>query len=137
MNDLELESELQELYLVSKHWISDMEFLEDEIRFLKSLVSRYWRFILQSDDLIEVQELNIMLMLFEENIPGIKSRIREYLRFIEQLVINKDKAQGLNVRESFNPLRLEIIRMSGSIRSLKSSYFILTEKLLPGGNKAD
>lgn len=137
MNDIELESELQELYLVSKHWISDMEFLEDEIRFLKSLVSRYWRFILQSDDLIEVQELNIMLMLFEENIPGIKSRIREYLRFIELLVTNKNTVPGLNVKESFNPLRLEIMRLSGSIRSLKSSYFILTEKLIPGSNKGD
>lgn len=137
VTDTELKSELQNLYLVSKHWMSDLEFVEDEIRFLKSLVSRYWRFILQSDDLIEVQELNVMLMFYEENIPGIKSRIREYLRFIELLITNKNSSSDFDIKESFNPLKLEVIRLSGSIRTLKNSYFILTEKLSPGGNKAD
>jgi len=33
--DPQLEEELQELYLESKHWLSDLHFEEDEIRFLK------------------------------------------------------------------------------------------------------
>ena len=39
--DLELEFELQELYILSKHWIQDISFFEDEIRFFKTLFDKF------------------------------------------------------------------------------------------------
>ena len=41
LTDLELEYELEELYILSKHWMQDISFVEAELRFFKEIADKY------------------------------------------------------------------------------------------------
>src|SRR5438309_10956746 len=113
--DKELEFELQELYILCKHWLDDILFIEDELRFFKNVLKKYQdmgsQFALPSKG----QEFSQKIQQLEQHIVSLKVRIPEYLNFLKPFIGDLKKEMDLDLVEKYNALETEIKDMFASI----------------------
>lgn len=122
MQRIEQESELQELNLIAAQFESDIKLIEKELINMKLLVANRWKRILHSDNLVEVQELNIVLMLFEESIPEVKARILAHLKYVQEVIETNDQNIIPAFVSNLGKLKEELGRLVKSVINLKQSY---------------
>jgi hypothetical protein len=128
--DLQLEEELQELYILSKHWISDIHFEEVEIKFLKSILNKYLVSETKSEQLNEIDHFNETLALQGASIAELKEKIAELLKFIGSIIVGSDTQIRIDLVEKFAMLETAMKALFISIKQLKKSLFSFTEKIM-------
>jgi chromosome segregation ATPase len=82
IEDSELNTELQELYLEAKQWITDLDFLDSELSFLKKLTANLSA---QADQKQEVEKLTGL----EKTYYDLKNEMHNYLHQLEPLIAEK------------------------------------------------
>jgi len=87
--DPQLDDELQELYILSNHWISDIHFEEVEIGFLKKMINDYLMPGLKNGQLNQMADINKTLTRQDENIADLKTKIAGLLKFIGALLMSQ------------------------------------------------
>lgn len=127
--DPELEYELQELYILSKHWASDISFVEDEVRILKDILNKY---LIKMGNLQVKEAKNFEKILEQQDaaILDIKRKISKFLTFMEPLVSGTKEEIGVNLIEKFVKLQAEITSLSEYVKVLKKSLFSFTEAVM-------
>jgi hypothetical protein len=130
VKDPQLDDELQELYIVSKHWISDISFVEDEIRFLKNILNKYLAPFMNNDQILKVKNFNKTLVHQESIIPDLKNKILGFLKFVEPLINESKKEIGVNLIEKFILLQMELNTLSESVKEFKNLLFSFTEGVM-------
>ena len=128
--DLELEFELQELYILSKHWMQDISFIEDEIRFFKTIFDKFPDSALINEPNSVPWQFNRKIIHQEMNIDNLKARIHDYLKFLEPFISDQQKLIDLELIEKFNALGAEIKNLFESIKQTKAELFTYTEHLI-------
>jgi len=128
--DPQLEEELQELYLESKHWLSDLHFEEDEIRFLKKMITNYLVPGLNNEQLNRIESFNKPLSRYEANIPLLKNKINELLRLIGNLINEKEKRIGIDLLEEFTALELEMKALFEAVKDVKKLLFLFADDVM-------
>jgi len=123
-------SELQKLNLLGNQLKTDLLLIEDQLSQMKKMISLRWNRILTGKNLIEIQELNIILMLFEEHISKIKVRINEHLTLIDSLMNLKNETVIFPISDDFNLIREELDKLVKSVIKMKNSYTRLISKLV-------
>jgi len=129
VTDAQLEYELQELYILSKHWTSDIKFVEDEVRILKDILNK---FLIKMGNL-QVKEAKNFEKILEQQDAGIldiKSKISKFLTFMEPLVSGAKQEIGVNLIEKFTDLQAQITSLSEYVKVLKKSLFSFTEEVM-------
>jgi wobble nucleotide-excising tRNase len=127
--DTQLEYELQELYILSKHWASDISFVEDEVRILKDILNKY---LIKMGNLQVKEARNFEKILGQQDatILDIKSKISKFLTFMEPFVTGAKKEIGINLIEEFTELQAQITSLSEYVKVLKKSLFSFTEEVM-------
>ncbi len=127
--DPQLEVELQELYILSKHWTSDINFAEDEIKILKDVLNKHLTQFkkLQLD---EASDFYKMLSLQDAVVLDIKRKVSEFLQFIKPLVIGSANEIGINLIEKFAVLNTDIQELLDSVKQIKKSLFFFIETVM-------
>jgi len=133
INDPQLDFELQELYLESKHWLSDIRFAEDEIRFLKKVINNYLIPGVKNNQLIEIDNFNRELDQQDANILPLKNKITELLKLIGILVNETDKEIGIGLVEQFAGLEAEMKTLFEAVKHIKRLLFLFTEGVMKAG----
>lgn len=127
--DSQLEYELQELYILSKHWASDINFVEDEVRILKDILSKYL-IKMGNLQLQEAKNFEKILGQQEATILDTKSKISKFLTFMEPLVSGVKDEIRVNLIERFTELQAQINSLSEYVKVLKKSLFSFTEEVM-------
>jgi len=73
--DAQLSSELQEIHLLNKQWLSDVFFLEDETRFFQKLFDSVLSSAIKKERFQEVQFVNASITELEERRTKLKALI--------------------------------------------------------------
>jgi len=128
--DPQLEDELQELYLESKHWLSDLHFEEDEIRFLRKMINNYLLPGLKNDQLNRIESFNKPLLRYDANIPLLKNKINELLKLIGSLINETNKEIGVDLLEQFTALELEMKTLFESVKQVKKLLFLFADDVM-------
>lgn len=116
IEDNELEAELQELYLVDKQWLSDLEFLDTEFEFLRKLAAT------NPVAVVRNEELN-NLVVIENTYTFLKKDLRAYLHQLGPLVIAKTKLLDLSLIENYAQLKKRLTEMFQQCQQLKKDIF--------------
>ena len=113
IEDSELNTELQELYLKSKQWISDLEFTHTEIEFIKVLLLK------GGND----PELLIRTADIHNSLLQVQSSISEFMHQLESLIIEEMQVMDMSLLETYTKL---LYRYEGTLQafnSLKGTVF--------------
>lgn len=129
VKDPELDTELQELYILSNHWNSDLSFITDETRFLKKLIAQHPIADLKNEQLSEVYFNNI-LNRHDATIPILQNKISVLLKFIAPIINKTNQRIGLNLIEECVSLQTEIKTLSESVKQFKKLLFSTIEPLM-------
>jgi len=116
IEDNELEAELQELYLVDKQWLSDLEFLDTEFQFLRKLATA------NSVSIVSNKALNNVLGV-EKMYKRLKRDMLAYLHVLEPLIIAKTKTIDLPIIENYSQLKQRLDEMFQQCQKLKKDIF--------------
>ncbi len=122
IEDNELNTELQELYLVSKRWLSDLDFLENELEFLRR---RFKTFDLATN-WVDLQEI----ARIEKKHADLKVQIMNYARKLEPLITETKQPFDINLIETYAQIETELNRFSEEIQSVKNAALELTRERL-------
>lgn len=121
--------ELQRLYELSKHQLSDLVFLDDEMKFLKSLLFKYFMPMMHDQHVNRVQLVNshlAQLGLVKANVSQDLLIQQGYL----QSNINGPLSQSLDFLKLGNErIEYELKDLNKSFRNIKKEIFALYKEL--------
>jgi len=115
IENIELDTELQELYLIGKQWLSDLEFLQEELAFLGKLA--------EITALPELHEDYEQIFLLEKTHLVLKADAVEFLKKIEHLIGSPDKAISIELLEEHVLLKLQLEDLKEKFRSGRKLLF--------------
>jgi hypothetical protein len=133
--DLELEYELEELYILCKHWVQDISFVEDETRFFKNIAKKYSDTNNQGGDLSMVQLFKQKTIRQEANIAALKEGIAKYLKSLEPYISDLNKAMSIDLIEEFAGLQTEVQALFDEFRNMRKELFDFAEKVIKEGTQ--
>lgn len=121
---------LQQIYIVTRHWLDDMLFFDDETKFLNVLLEKYFPVALHQEHVNRIQLINDHLKMVCSHKQIIKDEILTH-----QANLDKTLKNNIEKREDF--LYLEHERLDEEIKDLnrrfknvKNDIFQITELLL-------
>jgi len=123
-NDEQLEKELQELYILAKHWSADLDFLEEELTFFKNIQRKY-------PDPASIQTFEKKVLQLETHLGNLRVNIPRFLDFMAPFIANPNKPMGLDFLEKYNALATELHQLFNDVRATKRELFAHTETLMP------
>jgi hypothetical protein len=136
MDDTELEFELQELYIIVNHWITDVYFIKDEINFLLYVLDKY-------QEHGDKDSFNNKRAHFEEllngqkaTIPGVIEEVNSYLKLLVPLIYDSKTAINLSLLEEFSITGEAILTLSASVKSTKKELFVFIEQVMKSDKAA-
>lgn len=111
IKDEELEVELQELYLTGKQWLSDLEFLESEERFLRE----------QLTGTTASGGANLLSRLDDATLirTALAGNIEEFMNKLEPLIVNTDSVLHLALVEDFVGLQSAVHNALAVLKGIK------------------
>lgn len=127
--DTELEKELQELYMLARHWSADIAFLEEELQFFKNILDKY---ISAPSAPADPQNTAFVQKVFEleDNLASLRAQIPGFLSFLEPFIDNTDKPMNLTFLEKYNALSTELQSLFTAVRTTKKELFAHVETVM-------
>ncbi|MEJ5963209.1 hypothetical protein [Pedobacter immunditicola] len=126
--DLKLSSELQELYLENKEWISQLQFLKDEFRFFTKLFDE--------KQMAAKKQSPEQVLMIEDNLTQLHQKIKKleelttkHQSLIESILKDQDQSIGLELIEQNVVIRKEIKLLLKTDRLIKDDLFAFVEKI--------
>lgn len=122
IEDSQLNTELQELYLITKHWIDDLEFFEQDMNFLQRLFMKTFSGtkLHEGDETSRIMEAIVVL---ETQRVEIKTKIVNYLHVLEPLINGTDASYQISLIETHSVLEREMNTMLQSFKAIKKAVF--------------
>jgi len=122
-----LSAELQELYLENKEWLSDIVFLEDEMRFFQKLFSQVLTGLVRREHLPQIAMISSSMNVILERRRQLKVILQSRKHNLEELLMGNVLRIGLDLIEEDAAIICEIKSLMASEKVLKDGLFKLVE----------
>jgi hypothetical protein len=126
----ELESELQELYILCSHQLQDISFLEDELRFFDHLLRKRPAAAPSLYENANQMEFDQKIMEQGQHIVNLKTKIPGFLNDLKPYIGNNKKEMDLSFLEKYNAMEDEIRELFLSVKKTKQELFHYAETVL-------
>jgi hypothetical protein len=119
IEDNELNTELQELYLIGKQWLTDLDFFEPEMGFLIKL----HKTAVQSPDKDDFTE---RLDKLRDSYGHLKNDIRKFINVLGVLVVASEKKIAFSFLADHISLKLKIEKLLKAFQEERKAIFNLS-----------
>ncbi|HMB61722.1 MAG TPA: hypothetical protein VKN36_01520 [Eudoraea sp.] len=123
-------SSWEELYVLTEHWTSDLEFYRDDLRFLHHLTEKYFMWISKSENLEVVRELKNGLFNLKVTVNDLLDKVREHRIQVGQMVENLNKVDASIIQSHHEHLEEGIREFVKSFRANRKEVFKITEYII-------
>ncbi|WP_429380068.1 hypothetical protein [Mucilaginibacter sp. UYCu711] len=129
IDNTQLDCELQEMYMISSHWKTDIEFVKDEIRFMKNMLNKYQTGV-EGVDLTKIIQFKKIVEHEGTKVQSAEAKISGFLELMGPIVNHSKKVFGLDLLEKFNELDTAIKSITNYILLVKRLVFLFLEKII-------
>lgn len=119
-----------QLYVLTEHWLTDMGFYNDEIRFLENLIDKYFMWLLDDQKIDNVQTLLRQLETTSKTRDALEQDIRKHLQHIEELKENAFSHDEQEYRDGQENLEEELMKFIHTFKQIKKEVFAATEEIM-------
>jgi hypothetical protein len=119
-----------ELYVLTQHWKSDIEFYRDDLRFLHHLIDKYFMWIAKPENLILVRELKISLFELNKKSNDLLEKTSKHLLQLGYLVEEPNKGDAGIIKTEHEHLEEEITEFVKAFRRNRKEVFAITEYII-------
>ncbi|MFH6602668.1 hypothetical protein ACEZ3G_04210 [Maribacter algicola] len=124
------ETNWQELYVLTKHWKSDLLFYKDDLKFLHHLIDKYFIWITQKDNLEEVQKVGKGILDDTRECESLLAKVEEHLGHLASLSDDTSSKSATEFREEHQELEDAIAQFVKEVRENRKELFTITEHVL-------
>lgn len=119
-----------DLVALTGHWLSDLVFYGDEIKFLKHLVDKYFIWLTQEKYITSVEMLMVKLNEFSKVQQEFLAKSCKHYRHLEELEENPFSHDEQCFREEHSRLEDDIARFTKAFRVMKQEVISLSEEAI-------
>ncbi len=119
-----------ELYMLTEHWKSDLEFYRDDLRFLHHLIDKYFIWITKRENLDMVKALKSGLFDMNTKCKDLLEKVNKHRIHLGYSVENSNKADAGVVKTEHEHLEEEIVAFVKSFRENRKEVFAITEHVI-------
>lgn len=123
-----------ELYVVSEHWKSDLEFYRDDLRFLHNLIDKYLLWITKSENLDMVRELKVGLQEMNTRVEDLLAKVSQHRIQLGYMVEDPNRTDAGIIKTEHEHLEEEIAFLVKSFRANRKEVFTITEHIMDSGD---
>lgn len=120
----------EDLYILTEHWKSDIEFYRDESRFLRILVDKYFIWLIKDGNIEKVQLLSNKLSKIIEQKKGLYNKLNLHLKHLEELIDNPFSHDENVFRDDHEKLENELTEFIRNFKAIKKEVFSMTEHVI-------
>ncbi len=124
------ETNWQELYILTKHWKSDLLFYKDDLKFLHHLIDKYFIWITKKDNLKDVQKVGTSILADTKKCELLLEKIDKHLSHLANLIDEPFKNNAGQFRDEHQELEDEIALFTKTVRKNRKQLFTVTEHVL-------
>ena len=126
-SEVERDFQWQELYVLTEHWQSDLEFYKDDLRFLHHLIDKYFIWITKSENLEMVKEIVLQVESLQRRCEEMLVSIQDHRHQITLLEDNDDPLQLQLVVEKHELMEEALYTFVKEFRANRKEVFRITE----------
>jgi hypothetical protein len=116
--------------LISEHWQSDLKFFADEIRFLHNLISKYFVWLMEEENIVKTRSIARELSALELKRQKHEQAVIRHQQHYRSLVENPFSQDSQKFKKEHAALESEIAAFTTRFKKLKRDTFELTEHVL-------
>jgi len=123
-------AEYRELYIVTEHWQSDLQFYKDDLQFLYHLIDKYFIWLLNKENLGEMRNLSSSLSETGINCDRLLEKTSKHLTHLAELIDDPFKYDSHKFRSEHEELENEIASFIKKFRKIKKETFTDMEPVI-------
>jgi hypothetical protein len=121
---------LASLYTLNKKWISDINFLEDEMKFMADLLDKFFTKLVKDEHVNRIQLIQMQLVSLGYVRKNIKKDIQKHQANIEETINNPLAKSDAFLELEDERMSEELADLYKSFKRLKKEIFDITRTLL-------
>jgi hypothetical protein len=126
-----------ELYVLTQHWKSDLEFYGDDLRFLHHLIEKYFMWITKPENLDMVKKLKAGLFNLKKTNSDLLDKVTGHRNTLGQMVEDFNKADAVNIKAEHEHLEGEMANFVALFRNNRKEVFAITEYIIDSESLAN
>ena len=127
---IEASSSWEELYILSNHWKSDMEFYQDDLKFLYHLVDKYIIWITKDKNLKLVEEIKNRLFELKSNSIQLLEKVNSHRLDIGHIIDGTSHIKESYIKKEHQELQLNMSDFVKDFRDNRKNVFRITEYII-------
>ncbi len=128
--DLAADPKWQELYVLTEHWQSDLEFYKDDLRFLHHLVDKYVIWITKSENLEMVKEIMLSVLDLQKRCLQMIDSVAEHKHNLASLEKDATRERWEKVMNDHEEMENAIYKFVKEFRANRKEVFRITEYVI-------
>lgn len=121
---------IEELHHDSRNWLSEIEFINYEMKFLNKLLSSYYIDLLESGYDKPIKGLVNKIVVEKKSGNALSKLILEHEKILSDLIQTNSVISNKNYLETHKKFEIEIIIFLGRYKELKTEIFRLIERIM-------
>ena len=120
----------QELYVLGEHWQSDMAFYRDELKFLYSLVDKYFMWLMKDEGIAKLRTMTEDIRQIDEAAMRLTRQMHHHQRQLGLLMDKAFSEDARHFRAEHEQLENAFAAFVKQFRLVKQEVFDITEHML-------
>ncbi len=120
----------QELYILTDHWKSDLDFYKDDLRFLHHLIDKYIIWITKDDNLNMVKDIEKNLFEIKKKSMNLMKELSIHLGNLRLMVENPVQSSNPQFLKDHEVLEEKVSNFVKLFRSNRKEVFKITEYII-------
>lgn len=120
----------EELYVLTHHWISDLKFYEDDLKFFLHLIDKYFIWINEKEHQKEVGKIRKGVIELTREVTYLKKETSKHLGHIKDIIEEPFTHDSHKFREEHQKLEDEISDFVKTCRNQRKEVFSVIEHVI-------
>ena len=118
------------LYIMAEKWQSELKFFEDELRFLKELIGKFFISLIEVGHIDHTKQLVDDLLDLEKKRKSLEKNIGKHLHQLTKMVESQFLQDTQGYKERHGQLETEMSEFLKNFREAKKELFHVTEEIM-------
>ena len=120
----------EELYVLSQHWKSDLDFYKHEMKFLNKLIDKYFIWMTKDENIDKVRLIIVDLSKLAKQRALLAEALQKHLSHIARIMESAFTYDEQSFRDEHVELEEKIATLFKGFRKLKKEVFAITEHVM-------
>ena len=126
-------AEYRELYILTEHWQSDLQFYKSDLRFLYHLIDKYFIWLVNKENLDGMRTIASDLSESVKNCDKLLEKTSKHLTHLAELIDDPFKYDSHKFRSQHEELENEIASFIKNFWKIKKDTFAVSEHVIEKG----